>query len=74
MGNSKPRGLQTKVPTIQLPEMIRQAEAINENVFALKLGTTNLIEAVESGDLKTAKWIIESANLKQIIENLTTKE
>lgn len=63
-----------KAPTVQLAECLRQLEVVNENLFALKLGTLNLIEAVEGGDLKTAKWIIESANLKRIIDNLTTKE
>lgn len=63
-----------KIPSIHLSECVRQMEVINENVFALKMATINLIEAVEGGDLKTAKWIIESANIKQIIENLSAKE
>jgi hypothetical protein len=61
-------------PTVQLPECIRQLQLINNNLYSLKVGTNELIEAVERGDLEIAKHIITRFQLRQILENLTTKD
>lgn len=71
---AKSRILQNNVPDFQIPECIRQLQAIHNNVFLLKVGVAELIEAVEKDELDLAKHIIKRFELKHIIENLTTKE
>lgn len=63
-----------KAPTIQLPSIIQQLSVININLFSLKHGVKELIEAVESGDLKMATRAIQIYDLKTLIENLTPKD
>jgi hypothetical protein len=63
-----------KAPAIQLPAIIEQLNIINVNLFSLKHGVKELIEAVEAGDLKMAARTIQVYDLKTLVENLTTKD
>lgn len=66
--------LESNVPAFQIPECMRQLQMIHNNVFSLKVGATELIEAVEKGELELANHIIKRFELKKIIDNLTTKD
>lgn len=60
-----------QAPSLQLQGCIDELNKINGNLFSLKLGVYNLIEAVEGGNITHAKIIIETFQLKQVLQNLT---
>jgi hypothetical protein len=62
-----------EIPKLTLAECISELNLINGNLFTLKLGVQQLIEAVESGNMLHAKSVIDVFGLKQVLDNLNSK-
>lgn len=61
----------TVLPKMLLAECIRELEAINGQVYSLKQGVSQLIEAVKSGDIRHCQIVIDTFDLETVLKNLS---
>jgi hypothetical protein len=60
---------------VQLPQIIDELNLINGQLFQLKQGAAQLVEAVEKGaPIEHMKQIIEIFKIKETIESLQIKD
>lgn len=63
-----------KNPKITLAECIDELNLINGNIYTLKQGTAQLIEAIDAGDMDHARAVLKVFDLKNVLKNLNPKD